>query len=90
MKFLQKHIDKFKECQANESTKKIHLRRKKGKHGTGGTNSNASYCNSEAAARGVRLKKVFLEISQNSQENTCARGGGNFLLVTSCYSRVIS
>ena len=26
----------------------------------------------EAATRGV-LKKVFLEISQNSQENTCAR-----------------
>ena len=34
MKFLQKDIDKFKECQTNESTKKIHLRRKKGKHGT--------------------------------------------------------
>ena len=28
---------------------------------------------SEAATRGVLLKKVFLEISQNSQENTCAR-----------------
>ena len=28
---------------------------------------------SEAAARGVLLKKMFLEISQNSQENTCAR-----------------
>ena len=28
--FLQKDIDKFKECQTNESTKKIHLRRKKG------------------------------------------------------------
>ena len=27
----------------------------------------------EAATRGVLLKKVFLEISQNSQENTCAR-----------------
>ena len=27
----------------------------------------------EAVARGVLLKKVFLEISQNSQENTCAR-----------------
>ena len=25
----------------------------------------------EAATRGVQLKKVFLEISQNSQENTC-------------------
>ena len=35
MKFLQKDIGKFKECQTNESTKKIHLRRKKGKHGTG-------------------------------------------------------
>ena len=27
----------------------------------------------EAAIRGVLWKKVFLEISQNSQENTCAR-----------------
>ena len=34
--FLQKDIDKFKECQTNESTKKILLRRKKGKHGTQG------------------------------------------------------
>ena len=28
---------------------------------------------SEAATGGVLLKKVFLEFSQNSQENTCAR-----------------
>ena len=28
---------------------------------------------SEAATRSVLWKKVFLEISQNSQENTCAR-----------------
>ena len=28
---------------------------------------------SEAATRGVLLKKLFLEISKNSQENTCAR-----------------
>ena len=28
---------------------------------------------SKAAARGVLWKKVLLEISQNSQENTCAR-----------------
>ena len=28
---------------------------------------------SEAATRGVPCKKMFLEISQNSQENTCAR-----------------
>ena len=27
----------------------------------------------EAATRGVLSKKVFLEISQNSQENVCAR-----------------
>ena len=27
----------------------------------------------EAATRGVLCKKVFLEISQNSQGNTCAR-----------------
>ena len=31
------------------------------------------YSNSEAATKGVLCKKVFLEISQNSQENTCAR-----------------
>ena len=29
--------------------------------------------NSEAATRGVLCIKVFLKISQNSQENTCAR-----------------
>ena len=35
-KFLQIDIEKiFKKCQTNESTKKIHLRGKKGKHGTG-------------------------------------------------------
>ena len=28
---------------------------------------------SEAATGGVLLEKVFLQISQNSQENTCAR-----------------
>ena len=28
---------------------------------------------SETATGGVLLEKVFLEISQNSQENTCAR-----------------
>ena len=33
----------------------------------------ASYFNPEAAMRGVIFKKVILEISQNSQENTCAR-----------------
>ena len=27
----------------------------------------------EAATRGVLCKKVFLEISQNSQENACVR-----------------
>ena len=28
---------------------------------------------SEGVVRGCSIKKVFLEISQNSQENTCAR-----------------
>ena len=32
-----------------------------------------SYENKEAVAGTCSLKKVFLEISQNSQENTCAR-----------------
>ena len=31
------------------------------------------FLGSEAATRGVLCKKVFLEISQNSQEKTCAR-----------------
>ena len=43
--------------------------------------SNMGVCNggqksarpSEAATRGALCKKVFLEISQNSQENNCAR-----------------
>ena len=30
--FLQKDIDKFLNCQTNESTKKIHVWRKKAKH----------------------------------------------------------
>ena len=32
--FLQKDIDKFIDCQTNESTKKIHIWRKKVKQGT--------------------------------------------------------
>ena len=35
----------------------------------------------EAATGGVLLKKVFLEISQNSQENTCAKD--SFLIMDS-------
>ena len=34
---------------------------------------SVSFFCSEAATRGVLWKKVFLEISQSSQENTCAR-----------------
>ena len=36
---------------------------------------------SEAVARGCSIKKVFLEISQNTQEKTCVRvsGTGVFL-----------
>ena len=33
----------------------------------------ASVKRTEAATRGVLCKKVFLETSQNSQENTCDR-----------------
>ena len=36
-------------------------------------NSELSYLHLEAATRGVLLEKVFLEISQNSYKNTCAR-----------------
>ena len=32
-----------------------------------------SYGEEEAATRGVLKEKVFLEISQNSQQQTCAR-----------------
>ena len=32
-----------------------------------------SSCYPETATRGVPFRKVFLEISQNSQENTCAQ-----------------
>ena len=35
--------------------------------------SLSDYTDSEAVARGCSVKKVFLEISQNSQENACAR-----------------
>ena len=38
----------------------------------------------EAATRGVLQKKVFLEISQNSQENTCARVSFLIRLQASC------
>ena len=34
---------------------------------------NTESLDTEAATKGVLCKKVFLEISQNSQENTCAR-----------------
>ena len=33
---------------------------------------NLDISNTEAATRGVLCEKMFLEISQNSQENTCA------------------
>ena len=32
-----------------------------------------NFLSAEAVAQGCSVKKVFLEISQNSQENTCAR-----------------
>ena len=35
--------------------------------------SEPSETSAEAATRGALWEKVFLEISQNSQENTCAR-----------------
>ena len=35
---------------------------------------------SEAAIRGVLYKKLFLEILQNPQENTCARTRVSFLI----------
>ena len=35
--------------------------------------NNAGTLRSEAVVQTCSLKKVFLEISQNSQENTCAR-----------------
>ena len=43
--FLQKDIDTFKDCQTNESTKKIHLQGKKESMEQRKTNSDASYFN---------------------------------------------
>ena len=37
------------------------------------TRDNTKTDNMEVATRGALCKKVFLEISQNSQENTCVR-----------------
>ena len=34
---------------------------------------DSKFQSSEAATRGALCKKVFLETSQNSQENTCVR-----------------
>ena len=36
-------------------------------------NERLTFQKAEAATRGVLYKKVFLEMSQNSQENICAR-----------------
>ena len=38
---------------------------------------NTVHENTETATRGVLCKKVFLEVSKNSQENTCARASFN-------------
>ena len=43
--FPQKDIDKFKECQTSESTKKIHLRKKKESMEQREINANVSYYN---------------------------------------------
>ena len=39
---------------------------------------------SEAFTRGVLLKKIFLEILQNSQENTCASSDFFFQILFLC------
>ena len=44
VKFLQKDIDKFKECQTNESTKDSFTEKKKESMEQSETNSNTSYC----------------------------------------------
>ena len=44
----------------------------------------------EAATGAVLLEKVFLEISQNSQENTCARVSGLQLIKKETLARVFS
>ena len=38
-----------------------------------GLNDSNDSNNTEAVVRRCSVKKVYLEISQNSQENTCAR-----------------
>ena len=44
-----------------------------GKSSVRDSDSTLLYCSPEAAAQRCFVKKVFLQISQNSQENTCAR-----------------
>ena len=48
--FPQKDIDKFKECQRNESTKKIHLRKKKRKAWNRGKSTQMSVTITEGLA----------------------------------------
>ena len=56
LEFLQKDIDKFIDCQTNESTKKIHVWRKKAKHGT---ERNELKCQLlKAQQRLIRVKAV--------------------------------
>ena len=56
LSFYQKDIDNFIDCQTNESTKKIHIWRKKAKHGT---ERNELKCQLlKAQQRLVRVKAV--------------------------------
>ena len=60
MKFLQKDINKFKECLTNESTKNIYGEKKESMERRE-TNSNASYCNWRPSTDwwGLRQLAVF-------------------------------
>ena len=57
LKLLKKHI----------TGTKLHEKARKKK------NINSIITTLEAGAQSCSMKKVFLEISQNSQENTCTR-----------------
>ena len=49
---------------------------------------NKSFSHSEAVAQRYSVKKVLLEISQNSQENTCTRG--SFLIKKNFIKKVLN
>ena len=67
--FLQKDIDKFIECQTNENTKTIHIRRKIAKHGTEGNELKCQLLRPSSDLQGLRPLAVFAGVFRH-----CLRG----------------